>query len=217
MLRQDQPPDQVILVLCDEEFPSRELPRKLREQQQRGLEILWVRQNTRSYQKLLPSRLAYPSATIITVDDDALYRRWLVRQLMARAQKHPGALIGHRGWAIQCDATGLAPYTGWPKASEYTPSEQVFLTGVGGILYPPDVLPIELLTDVNLAMELCPTSDDIWFWAVAKVAHAPVQCLGLPSYRPLRRQAGTPQLQTINRREGENDVQLTRVIEHFGL
>jgi hypothetical protein len=93
----------------------------------------------------------------------------------------------------------------------------VFLTGVGGILYPPDLLPVDLLTDADLATTLCPTADDVWFWAVARCAGVPCECLGLESFRPCPQQADTPELQTINLGQGQNDVQLSRVIDHFGL
>lgn len=201
------PTDRVVLVLSDEEFPDRELQRRIRQQERRGLEILWTPHNTRSFKKLLPTRLAYPDSTIITIDDDLIYVPWLVSGLTSCAIEHPNAIIGHRGWEVRPEGNGLAPYITWAKASRSTPSDRVFLTSGGGTLYPPGVLPIELLTDIDLALKLCPTADDIWFWAVAGV---PAHCLDTVSYRPLRRQSGTPALQTMNVRGGQNDAQLAR-------
>jgi hypothetical protein len=77
------------LVLADEKFPSRTLPRKLVQQQRRGLEILWVTRDSGSFDKLIPTRLAYPDAIIVTVDDDAMYARWLVSRLTAYFRRHP--------------------------------------------------------------------------------------------------------------------------------
>jgi hypothetical protein len=217
IFRQDHLPDRIVLVLAEDECSRHELPRKLREQQRRGLEILWTPRNTRSFNKLLPTRLAYPDATIITVDDDALYEPWLVSRLIARAERRPGTVIGHRGWTIDCADDGPVPYIDWEEGSPETPAERVFLTGIGGILYPPDLLPVDLLTDADLATTLCPTADDVWFWAVARCANVPSECLGLESFRPCPQQADTPELQTINLGQGQNDVQLFRVIDHFGL
>lgn len=216
ILRQDEPPDRVVLVLSDEEFPDRKLPLKIRQQQRRGLEILWTPRNTRSYNKLLPTRLAYPDSTIITIDDDVIYVPWLVSGLTTCALEYPNAIIGYRGWELQPEGNGLAPYETWVPASLETPRDWAFLTGVGGVLYPPGVLPVELLTDIDLALKLCPTADDVWFWAVARTAGIPALCLGLTSFRELRRQKGTPALQSLNRGDGQNDVQLSRAIEHFG-
>ena len=215
ILRQDLPVDRIVLVLAEDEFPTRHLPRPLLDQVGRGLEIIWTPSNARSHNKLLPTRLAYPSATIVTVDDDARYEPWAVSRLVAAARRHPGTIVGHRGWEVDRDGSGFGPYVDWEEASDDTPADEVFLTGVGGILYPPDLLPIELLTDAELATSLCPTADDVWFWAVARVAGVPAHCTGLESYRPLRQQARTPELLTINRDQGQNDVQLARVVAHF--
>jgi hypothetical protein len=216
MFRQDRVPDRIVLVLADDEFGSRSLPRSLRRQQRRGLEIVWIEHSTRSFDKLVPTRCAHPDAAIITIDDDVIYERWVVSRLLSFAAQHPRAVVGHRAWTITFADDGLAPYREWEPATADTPAVEVFLTGVGGVLYPPGVLPTDLLTDIELATRLCPTADDVWFWAVAAHAGVPAHCLGLESFRPLRQQEHTPQLHTINREGGQNDVQLGRVIEHFG-
>jgi hypothetical protein len=217
IFRQDVLPDRVVLVLADAEFATRELPRRLRAQQRRGLEVLWITDNARSFNKLVATRRAYPEATIITVDDDAWYEPWVVSRLVEEANRHPGTVVGHRGWTITRNGSGLAPYVDWDKASLTTPPADIFLTGCGGVLYPPDLLPVDLLTDTELALRLCPTADDVWFWAVATVAGVPARCLGVEGHRDVREQLRTPQLHDINREGGQNDVQLARVIEHFGL
>lgn len=66
LMRQDVPPDAVVLVLSQEEFPDQEVPRSLRLMQRRGLEILWVDRDLRSFKKLLPvsSVPHYPTGPI---------------------------------------------------------------------------------------------------------------------------------------------------------
>jgi len=216
MFRQDQAPDRIVLVLAEDQFPSRALPRPIVQQQRRGLEILWVPSDSGSFDKLIPTRLAYPGASIVTVDDDMIYAPWTVARLAAYAREHPRIVVGHRGWEVARDDHGLVPYVEWARASRGTPARQVFLTGVGGVLYPPDALPIDLLADVALARRLCPLNDDIWFWAVARAAGVAAHCLGLHSWEPVRRQAGTPRLESLNRGAGQFDVQFARVLEHFG-
>lgn len=216
MLRQDRAVDRVVLVLAEDEFPGRDLPRRIVRQQRRGLEILWTERNHRCFNKLLFTLAAYPDAMVVTVDDDALYEPWLVSRLVAYAEENPGVIVGHRGWEVQRDGDMLAPYIRWPKASLSTPTARVFLTGVGGVLYPPHTLPTDLLDDMTLAGELCPTNDDIWFWAVARTAGIPAHCLGSISFRALRCQGHMPKLETGNRLQGGNDVQFARVFDHFG-
>jgi hypothetical protein len=216
VFRQTLVPDRIVLVLAEDAFSSRALPRRIVRQQRRGLEIVWVDRDGGSFDKLVPTRLAYPDAAIITVDDDAMYMPTLVARLTAHAERHPGTVVGTRGWEIEHGVRGPVRYNAWPRATRDTPSERLFLTGVGGILYPPDALPIPLLTDRDLATSLCPTNDDIWFWAVARAAGVPSECLGLSARRAILRQARTPRLEAVNRGEGQFDVQFARVLEYFG-
>jgi hypothetical protein len=217
VLRSDLAPDRVVLVLAEDEFPDRQVPERLRGLQRHGLELLWTPRNTYAYKKLVPTLLAYPEATIVTIDDDVFYEPWMLARLVDESRRRPATVIGHRGWAIDHDAGRLTDYGHWLPAEPTTQAELVFLTGAGGILYPPGLLPIELLQDVDLALELAPTADDVWWWAVERATNAPVHCLGLRSYTPLRRQDHTPKLTDINLQRQRNEEQLTRVIEHFGI
>ena len=216
-LRGDLTPDLVVLVLAEDEFPGRVLPSPILRLARRGLQVLWTPRNTHAYKKLVPTRVAYPEATIVTIDDDGMLEPWWLSRLVAESHRHPGTVIGHRGWAIDRDADGLTDYGSWSPADPTTPSELVLLTGAGGILYPPDVLPIDLLADLDLALELAPTADDVWWWAVERASDTPVRCLGQTSYRPLRRQDAAPRLQDINLKDRQNELQMERVIDHFGI
>lgn len=217
IFQQDLRPSKVVLVLSDEEFPTRELPKRIQLQVQRGLEILWTPRNTRSFQKLLPTRQRYPDATIVTVDDDILYEPWRLRRLVETAETRPGSIIGHRGWVVTKTPSGLAPYVSWSIAGPETPAELTFLTGCGGMLFPPHVLPLDMLLNIDLALELCPLADDIWFWAVARKAGVECYCLGNHGLYSVQRVKHTPALCHSNWGEGQNDVQLAAVIAHFGL
>jgi hypothetical protein len=217
ILRQDVRPWKVILVLAEDEFSDRKLPWMIRRQTARGLEILWISESARSYNKLLPVRSAYPSATIVTFDDDQVYEPWRVRLLLEAAQERPGVIIGHRGWEVGTRNGAIRAYETWKPAGPHTDSRRCFLTGVGGILYPPDVLPISLLCDLKIALELTPLGDDIWFWAVAQVSGASLHCLGNGSARGIPQHSGTPALSHRNWGEGLNNKQLQAVCQHFGL
>lgn len=218
IFQQRRKPAKVVLVLAEEEFPGRSLPRMIRQQEKRGLELLWVARNTRSYKKLLPTRMAYPEATIVTVDDDLVYDPGMLEELIAAADRHPGAIVGHRGWAICAAEPGrLEPYLDWPPADRSTPSARVFLTSGAGALYPPGILDDTPLLDVDLAQTLCPFGDDIWFWAMARLVGAPLVCLGNHALRPVRRLHESPSLMAVNWGAGQNDIQLQRVMQHFSL
>jgi hypothetical protein len=217
LLRQTVRPDAVILVLAEAQFPGREIPMRLVRQQARGLRILWVTEDTRSYKKLVPVRLAYPNATIVTVDDDARYAPWMLERLLAARSAHPRAVIGYRGWHARVAEGRLPPYIGWKRAGPSTPPGEALLTGLGGILYRPHLLPVELLTDMDRARRVCPIGDDLWFWAVAHSAGVHAVCLDMPSYQELRVQGQSPALWLLNKAAGENDRQLAAVIDELGL
>lgn len=161
----------IILVLSVQEFPGREssLPTPLKKiiDGNELVSLIWVEGNPRSYKKLLPTLERFPSFKIITVDDDVIYPRGLVRTLYEASQRHPSEIIGTRGVEILRDGSmNLAPYNSWPKADFDSPSLSIFLTGRGGILYPPNSLHPSV-SEVEEAMKICPDADDVWFKCMA--------------------------------------------------
>jgi hypothetical protein len=66
-------------------------------------------------------------------------------------------------------------------------------------------------------MQLCPTGDDIWFWALSRKNNVPVICLGEDSYRNLWAQSRTPALCDVNWHQGQNDRQIAAVVKEFDL
>ncbi len=217
LFRQDLSPAKIVLVLSEEEFPDRRLPRTIRRQMRRGLEILWTPRDIRSYKKLLPVRNRYPEATIVTFDDDLTYEPWRLRRLVDAAHQHPGTMIGHRGWEVAVRDGSFMPYIEWGAAGPDTPSGQCFLTSGAGMLFPPGVLDDSLLLDADLAMHLCPTADDVWFWALAQKAGVRQQCLGNHGLTYVRPLDEGPKMEDINRYGGQNDVQIRAVTEYFAL
>ena len=217
LFQQDFKPWKVVLVLSEQEFPTKKLPKQILRQQERGLEVLWVKSNSRSYMKLLPTSEKYPNSVIVTADDDICYESWRLSELVEMSSQMPQAIIGHRGWEILFEGGRIASYTSWAPAGPQTPSSNCFLTGVGMVLYPPHILPKARLHDINLAIELCPRADDIWFWAVAYEASVPLYCLGNHALRPVHLLKSTSALHRDNLGQGGNDVQLRAVIDRLNL
>lgn len=217
IFQQRYKPWKVVLVLAEIEFPNKKLPLSLARQVKRGLEIVWVDRNTRSYKKLLPVKQAYPDAKIVTVDDDIIYESWRLSRLLAAAEEYPKNIIGFRGWEVSISNGDLNPYTTWKPANESTAKNLTLLTGVGGILYPPYVLKDALLFDIESAIALAPTADDIWFWAVALASSTPVHCLGYEKHFQISSNDHENSLSAINVFGGQNDIQLASVIKRFDL
>lgn len=219
ILRQTARPERIILVLNSNEFGSnKRLPRELERQKERGLEILWIDQNLKSYGKLIPVKTAYPESCIATIDDDIIYPEHMLASLIDAYQANPLQIVGWRGYEMQIDINGRPlPYTNWIPANSTTPSGTCFLTGAGGVLYPPNSLPWELACNSMLFTSLCPTADDIWFWAMSLLNGCKRHCLGEHNLQEIKRLIKTSRLSRNNVSRGGNDRQLQLVINHFNL
>lgn len=214
ILRQDIHAGTVVLVLAESDFPRREIPLRLQRQTKRGLEILWVRRNGFSFDKLIPVRSLFPESPIITVDDDLYFPSSLVGDLVATSYDFPGAIIGARGWRVAAspDDGKLRFGDGWTRSVSGDAGRGLHLPGGNGCLYPPQSLD-PMVDRLDLALELAPTNDDIWFWIHAVRAGTEFVCLGMPPHLPVKPQRRTPALSHVNR-VGQDD-QFQSVMRYF--
>lgn len=217
IFQQDTKPARVVLVLSTEDFPDKVLPSSIVSQSSRGLDVVWTVENTRAYKKLLPTKQAFPEATIVTVDDDVIYHPWMLTELIAASRAAPNTVIGHRGRVITGTPSLLQPYEAWPMADRASPRSRVLLTGVGGVLYPPSAIATPPLQDYATAKALCPLNDDLWFWACTRLANTVPLCLGNVCWSSFDDAEETQSLYSLNGPGGMNDLQFKAVCDHFGL
>lgn len=165
-----QKPNRIILWLSEKEFKNFKLPISLQNQKKRGLEIRYC-EDILSYKKLIPTLKEFPEATIITIDDDAIYGFDFVENLIISHTSNPSCIFANRVHRITKNADeNLKSYLDW-EWSVSTPSKNdhdLFFTGVGGVLYPPHSLDEEVFNK-KIFMEICPTADDVWFNAMARL------------------------------------------------
>ena len=168
LLNQDTKPDAVILWLGYDKFPNKEkdLPENLLRLCKCGLTIKWCK-DIKAFTKLLPSLEEFPEDVIVTADDDIYYPNDWLKKLYKQYKKEKNFIYCHRAHQITLTSKGnIAPYNSWIKeTSNHIPSYTSFLTGVGGVLYPPHCLPNEVFS--HNFKKLCFHNDDIWFWAMA--------------------------------------------------
>lgn len=163
-------PNKVILYLTDSQFPEREIPSALVElEKNKRFEVRFYDENIRSYTKLIPALKDFPNDIIVTIDDDILYNKNMLRSLLHLHKRYPNTIIGHRVRHFKPNA----PYRAWKRYKEHRyllkslkPKFTNIQTGVGGVLYPPHSLDTTML-DSTIFMAMAPTVDDIWFWAAA--------------------------------------------------
>ena len=167
--------NKIILWLGNEEFQNiEELPIILKKQIERGLEIKFVK-DVRSYTKLIPALKAFPKATIITVDDDILYRIDFIERLNYKHQKNPTAICCNaaRRLALKTPKE-FYPYR-TNELETKIPKDYVnyIAEGFAGILYPPNSLNNEVFNE-KVYLSLAPNADDIWFKAMALLNDTPI-------------------------------------------
>ena len=100
---------------------------------------------------------------VVTIDDDCLYEPNLLQSLWDSYQKYPNCVNARRCHRIVVTKDNfLDSYSKWEKkvTDILEPSHMLFATGVGGVLYPPDILKIsdECLDDIMKSI----TADDIY-------------------------------------------------------
>ncbi|WP_304477099.1 hypothetical protein, partial [uncultured Helicobacter sp.] len=172
LFTQNLKPNKIILYLTTQEYPQHEanLPDKFLAFQHKGLEIKWVKENFKPYKKLVYALQDFPRDIIVTADDDTIYPSYWLERLYHAYTQAPQYIHAHRVHKISLDKHNQPlPYNDWESCIDFrhtTPSFLHFFTGVGGVLYPPHSLGTQAL-DSKTFMGLCPTGDDIWFWAMA--------------------------------------------------
>lgn len=175
ILNQTIKPDLIVLYLAAEQFPNKKLPKNLTDliKKNPNVQIRWTKTDLRSYKKLVPALCDFPNDLIITIDDDILYPNDLIATLLRAHRKNPNAICGCRVKRILVQDGKLQPYKTWKRLKFLRriltlgkPRLTNFATTGGGTLFPAHCLHSDTSRD-DIFMTLCPTTDDLWFWACA--------------------------------------------------
>lgn len=212
LLLQDVRPEAVLLWIGHADLA--ELPHDVRELEPFGLRIMACEDHG-PHTKYIHALQHFPKARIAICDDDTYYPpHWLgelvagdrageiaCRRIHRVALDGEGSPLGYRWWEHDTDARD--------------PSRLNFPTGVGGVLLRLDRLDRTVL-EIGLARDLCPTTDDIWLYAMARLAGTNFRLVG--SHEPLTMWRGSQfsALWRSNVLEHGNDAHMAAVIDHFG-
>lgn len=166
LLDQSVKPDQVILWI--DRWSHQMLPPAVTELEGELFSICPCDDDLRSFNKIIPTLRAHPGAFIAIADDDIYYPDFWLERLIAAYDADNPTIVYHRGHRIAyCPDGKLAPYDSWTRRvrdeESLQASTDIFPTGVGGVLYPPNSLP-PLATDVQLLKQLSATCDDSWLY-----------------------------------------------------
>lgn len=180
LYQQTMPADEIILYLSLDEFPEMEsdLPDTLnRLNGQKGFRIEWVQGNLKSHKKYYYALQNYKDAVVITVDDDTVYAKTMINELVESHKRFPDAVSARRVRMIIKNSEGLEPYGKWEGETyldEYAdiPRMDLCAVGIGGILYP--VFNRDHWSDKKMIFEMAEEQDDLWLKYNEIIDHIPI-------------------------------------------
>lgn len=220
LLNQSLKPERVILWI--EKSTINDIPKRIRSLINLGVEIKFTT-DLGPHTKLIPALKKNPDHIIVTADDDILYPEYWLEDLYNSYKTFPEYIHAHRVKKITFSGPFIDPYEFWEvDISSKDASYLNFLTGVGGVLYPPGTLHEEVFNYKNFK-NLCPKADDIWFYAMAikkgtkikRVESGWTNLVWVNTFEEYYSKDAT--LAGYNVILGGNDTQLKNMIEYYGL
>ena len=113
---------------------------------------------------------------IITVDDDVCYEKKLIEKLIKSYKKFPNSISCIRAHRITFDENNrIQKYSMWEKKVKIYAKERYDLIaiGIGGVLYPPNIL-LEEVFNTKVLREKCLFTDDIWLKIIELLSNVKV-------------------------------------------
>ena len=168
IIKQTVKPDRIILWIgFDKNIKEiNDLPYEITRFIKNGLEIRFVK-DIKSYTKIIYALKEFPDSIIVTADDDVFYPKDWLEKLYYSYVAHPDNIHVHRAHRVKFVKGHFAPYESWKKhITEESARFDNFLTGVGGVLYPPKCFMNEVFRE-DVFLKNAPNADDIWLWVMA--------------------------------------------------
>ena len=218
LLNQNLKPDRIILWLSKEDENLTYLPYEITQFIKNGLEIRFV-EDLGSYTKVIYAFQEFQNCIIATADDDIYYPQNWLKKLYLSYISNPNDIHVHRAHRITYINGRISPYEKWQKhVLEETARFDNFLTGVGGVLYPPNCFSNEVLRK-DIFLKFSPTADDIWFWVMALVHNRKIRVVknhnkSLITTNFLNQIFGKTLYKT--NKFGKNDEQLNNLMMFYG-
>lgn len=215
LLRQAVCPDRIILWIAKSDIHR--LPPKVRKLKKYGLEIKLC-DDIGSYKKIVPTLKICPNAFIATADDDIYYRSSWLSTLTSSYRSRPSGVVCHRAHRIRLNADGEPKnYNAWQwDIREECESELLVPTTGAGVLYSPGAFD-ERVLDEESFLTLCPTTDDIWLYWMARLNQTSVRVLR--GRKHLISWAGSQASSLSNENLGEkslNDLAVRNLSDKYG-
>lgn len=185
-----------------------------------GVDIIRVPDDLKCHKKYYFAMQNNPNAVIITIDDDCIYWPWTISSLLKTHKKYPQCVCARRVSKITYNKNGeINPYNSWQQSHmrELKPSSLLLATGVGGVLYPPHILPDETF-DIDAIKKYCYCADDIWLKVMETINNIDIvwsKCLLMHPIDIEEESDGG--LAALNVGENRNDIYLKNILDAYKL
>lgn len=217
LMTQTVKPDKIILWLTEGQYPRREagVPLEILNLRKYGLTIGWYDRPIRSYTKLIPALQQYPDAIIVTADDDIQYRKDWLEGLYNAYLKEPKMVHCYCSHRVSIKDGKFLPYNLWQHVIQDSKSYDNLLMGVGGVLYPPHSLYVDVVKE-ELFMQYAPTADDLWIWAMVVMNKIKINVICNRNSITIPVPEVNNEFALYNENSiGKNDEQLIQIVEHY--
>ena len=151
-----------LILWVDDVALLENLPSTILRLQKRGLEVK-LSKNYGPHTKYYPYvECEDPFETpLVTADDDMLYPRYWLEQLVESNRKYPECINCFWAHEVAMDENGIARSQDWRQCSSTQPHNRHVAAGVTGVIYPPAFL-LELKHAGASFETCCPRADDLW-------------------------------------------------------
>ena len=176
IMNQSVKPNAIILWLSKLQFPNleKDLCEELLYLKQFGLSIIWLEDDIRSFKKLIPAIEMFPDDIIITADDDLYYPKYWIKSLLDSYNTNPNVVHTHCSTKILCHNKIISFKGRYGLSGDGSEKYSNKILGGSGTLYPPHILYRDVCNRL-LFTKLCPTTDDIWFWAMSLLSNTRIK------------------------------------------
>ena len=217
LICQSRKPDLIVLWLGKEGTYPRNVIEKIKAM---GIKIKF-REDLGPHTKYYYAFREYKNDLIITADDDIVYHDKMIEELCRAYKKHKDCVIARRVNKMRFSPERkLLKYTDWiwEYMDAKTPAHDLLATGVGGVLYPPEVT-ATMFPDNNDFLKLCPKADDIWlkFCELSKAVKVCAVPGSVYKLDVIHIRSQKSDLATENVDKGKNDEQIRACAAFFGM
>ena len=132
---------------------------------------------------------------------------------------NPEDIHVHRAHRVLLEDDKILPYENWKKhVNEESARFDNFLTGVGGVLYPPKCFINEVFRE-DIFLKNAPTADDLWLWVMALLSNRKIRVVQnhycTIILTDILSHFTKDNLYILNKK-GDNDKQLSALMKLYG-